>query len=190
MPKPMARQLTIDLRSPAYVSPPVPDSPTLGPAQSRKRKMPDERRVASMPAGLGDLPVPPVLERTLSECPEGPLSPDELLPYSLLMRPDRGPSLSRLEQGRDGSIDIPQNVSPPMSGGSLATKLAGLRIALPDLSSLSGRAFGLWGPSESTSPSQSKELMPPLRQMGPAMGLRRGEIQGMEGEPMPGGLSI
>ena len=190
MPKPMARQLTIDLRPPAYVSPPMPDSPTLGPAPSRKRKMPDERRVASTPAGLGDLPVPPVLERTLSECPEDPVSPDELPPYSLLMHRDRGPSLSRLEQGRDGSIDIPQNVSPPMSGGSLATKLAGLRIALPDLSSLSGRAFGLWGPSEPTSSSRDEELMSPLRRMGPAMGLRRGEIEGMEGEPMPGGLSL
>ena len=169
MPKPMVRQLTIDPRPPAYVSPPVPDSPTLGPAP---------RRVA----GLGVLPLPPPLERTLSECPEGPLSPDEIpsSPDSLL------DWLSRSHVPEEQSIDI----SPPVGGGSLATKLAGLRIALPDLSSLSGRALGLWGASESTSPPPDDEMMPPLRRMGPALGFRRVEIEAAEGGVALGGPSL
>ncbi|KZT65506.1 hypothetical protein DAEQUDRAFT_731314 [Daedalea quercina L-15889] len=68
-PKPLVRQLTIDPRPPGCVSPPIPDSPTLGrpvvpsPAQQALQK----KRVVSMPTELAGFPVPPPLARALGE---------------------------------------------------------------------------------------------------------------------------
>ena len=184
MPKPMTRQLPDDPHPPPYVSLPAPDSPTLGSTPQEKRHTANGRRVMSVPAGLGAFPVPPMMQRTFSECPEGPLSPDSSLSDSVLGLSGREQPFSMAEQEPKHST----NVSSPTGSGSLATKLAGLRIALPDLSSFSGRALGLWGTSEPTSHSQADELMPPLRRMGPAMGLRRDEIEGAAGGAMTGSL--
>lgn len=183
MPKPMVRQLAVDPRPLAYGSEPMPDSPTLGPVPPQKRETTGSSRVASLPTGSGTVPIPPPLERTLSECPEGPLSPDGFIHHGLGDFADQVRGLFSAQSGMEEGAIIAQNDGAQPGeggGGGLAMKLAGLRIALPGLSSFPGRALGMWGASASDSQGAVDELMPPLQRMGPAMGLRRGEIEDPE----------
>ncbi|KAH9828707.1 uncharacterized protein C8Q71DRAFT_863771 [Rhodofomes roseus] len=222
-PKPPMREPTALPHSPEA----MPDSTTLGVGAPQltsppHRKQAPKKRVVSLPP---DLPIPSPLERTLSECPEGSVSPTlglrgrALRPRELARGAGKIASVTRVaptklfEVGRRLSqcLAVSPDASPSLHSGSsvhpfphvsnedarapagntkgatnLATRLAGLKIALPPLPE---RTLSMWGGQV----TPEDELPPPLmtRSMS-AFGYSRPELLDEEdsaGEWMPGGLS-
>lgn len=143
MPEPQVRQLAIESCPPAY------GTPTLEPVSPHMRTTTASQRFTSMLIGLGDIPIPPPLERTFNEYPEGSWTPDEIIYHSL------GDSANR---GHREESDLKQGTQILQSGGGLATKLAGLRIAFPDLSAFSLSGCAAWGGSSLDSDAQGADI--------------------------------
>ncbi|KAI0719908.1 hypothetical protein C8Q72DRAFT_108213 [Fomitopsis betulina] len=86
------------------------------PPATTAEEMPEPQRFTSMLIGLGDIPIPPPLERTFNEYPEGSWTPDEIIYHSLDPTEWRRP--------RDQACRPPDCIPRPL--GLLTVRLRGV----------------------------------------------------------------